>query len=151
MTVQVCYYIENIELSLGDLLVAWPTSYRTSLMSLCRAAFMATASSSSSSSTLVAVTQAWQLRVATKPQKMRNIELIKIPSGFQENSSSLISASELDCVCIYYLSIDERTWGGCSWDTDSSDVWEADWNTHRSHQIRYYHYHQGKKYNGKVN
>lgn len=33
--------------------------------------------------------------------------------------------------CIHYLSIDERTWGGCSWDWDSSEDWEADWNTHR--------------------
>lgn len=29
-----------------------------------------------------------------------------------------------------YLSIDESTWGGCSWDWDSSEEWEEDWNTH---------------------
>lgn len=146
----VCNYIENVELSLGDLLVARATSYGTSLMSLCGAAFVATASSSSS--TLVTVTQARQLRVPAEAQKMRNRELILL-QVFRKISSILISSFELDCICIYYLSIDERIWGGCSWDRDSSDVWEADWNTHthtyRTHHNWYDNYHQGKKYNGK--
>lgn len=38
---------------------------------------------------------------------------------------------EFDCACIHYLSMDDRTWGGCSCNWDSSEDWEADWNTHR--------------------
>lgn len=32
--------------------------------------------------------------------------------------------------CTHYLSIDERTWGGCNWPCDSSEACEADCNTH---------------------
>lgn len=64
---RMCYYIENVEFGLGELLVARSASYRTSLMPLGGATLVA-ASSCPSSSSLVAVTQAWCLRVATEVQ-----------------------------------------------------------------------------------
>lgn len=58
---RMCYYIENIELRLGGLLMAWSTSYRTSLMSLSRAPLV-----TASPSSFIAVTHTWSLRVATE-------------------------------------------------------------------------------------